>query len=43
MTELKKQRFSSHFLRSDGIFGSLIILKSTVLIILLDLPVSDSD
>ena len=43
MTGLKKQTLSPLILGPNGIFGSLITSKSTLLLILLDLPVSDSD
>ena len=43
MTGLKKQTFSPLFMRPNEIFESLITLKSTLLLILLDLPEKDSE
>ena len=41
MTELKKQTFPPEFMRTNRIFGSLIAIKSTSLITLLDLSAKD--
>ena len=42
MTELKKQTFSSQFLRPNGVFGSLTILKSAYLLIRFDPALGDT-